>query len=156
MTFRIFGLSNEPFLHLFALSDAALAERGIRRYQVDSKPGFPDRIELRDLEPGETALLLNYTHQSADTPYRASHAIYIGENPRAVAADTSDVPEALASRLISLRAFDAHHMMVDAEVMDGTALPDGIAQLFSQPAVAYLHAHFARRGCFAARIERQE
>ncbi|NKF24493.1 DUF1203 domain-containing protein [Solimonas sp. C16B3] len=31
------------------------------------------------LQPGETALLLNDTHQNADTPYRASHAIFIRE-----------------------------------------------------------------------------
>ena len=42
--------------------------RGAKRYVVDGKPGFPDRIELRDLELGEHALLLNYVHQAADTP----------------------------------------------------------------------------------------
>ena len=29
MAFRISGLSSEPFLHLFGLTEAALAERGV-------------------------------------------------------------------------------------------------------------------------------
>jgi len=43
-----------PFQPLFHLSDEDLARRAARRYRVDRTPGFPDRIELRDLGPGET------------------------------------------------------------------------------------------------------
>ena len=74
MDFRITGLSAEPFRHLFGLDDDQLAAHGARRMIADKKPGFPDRIELRDAEPGESVLLLNYTHQPADTPFRSSHA----------------------------------------------------------------------------------
>lgn len=31
---------------------------------------------------------------------------------------------------------------------------EGIARLFAVPEVTYLHAHYATRGCYAARIER--
>ena len=82
MSFRITGLSPEPFRPLFGLSDQELAAQGVRRYVADSKPGFPDRVEMRDAEPGETVLLLNYTHQPADTPYRASHAIFVIEGAK--------------------------------------------------------------------------
>ena len=85
MSFRIIGLSPAPFQHLFGLPDKALAREGVRRYIVDAKPGFPDRIEVRDLEPGETVLLLNHVHQPADTPYRSSHAIFVGEGARQAA-----------------------------------------------------------------------
>lgn len=57
MSFRITGLSADQFRHLFGLPEAALAAQGIKRYRVDAKPGFPDRVGLRDLEPGETASL---------------------------------------------------------------------------------------------------
>lgn len=154
MSFRIIGLDHAPFRHLFGLSDDALATHGARRYIVDSVPGFPDRVTLTDLPPGSTALLVNHTHQPADTPYRASHAIFIGEDPGASPAVVHDIPAMLASRLISLRAFDAGHMMIDAEVMEGAVLADGIKRLFANPKVDYLHAHFAKRGCYAARIER--
>lgn len=30
----------------------------------------------------------------------------------------------------------------------------GTTRFFSNPAVAYLHAHYAKRGCYAARIVR--
>lgn len=154
MSFRIIGLDPAPFRHLFGMSDDALAAQGARRYPVDSVPGFPDRVTLTDLSPGSTALLVNHTHQPADTPYRASHAIFIGEDPAAKPAVLDSVPPMLSGRLISLRAFDAQHMMVDADVLEGAALGEGIARFFGTARVAYLHAHFAKRGCFAARIER--
>ena len=95
MSFRILGLDPAPFRPLVGLSDAALAARGARRYVVDADPGFPDRIEVRDLAIGETAILLNYEHQPADTPYRARHAIFIGERATQALDQVDVVPEAL-------------------------------------------------------------
>lgn len=154
MSFRILGLNNAPFRHLFGLPDDALAAHGAKRYTVDSLPGFPDRVTLTDLPPGRTALLVNHTHQPEDTPYRASHAIFVGEDANAEPAVLNAVPSMLSGRLISLRAFDAKHMMIDADVMEGAVLAEGITRLLANQKVGYLHAHFAKRGCFAARIER--
>lgn len=154
MSFRILGLDAAPFHHLFGLPDEDLIARGARRYAVDSLPGFPDRVTLTDLAPGNTVLLVNHTHQPADTPYHASHAIFIGEDSTAKPAVLHDVPPMLSGRLISLRAFDADHMMIDAEVMEGVVLAEGSERMLANPKVGYLHAHFAKRGCFAARIER--
>jgi hypothetical protein len=154
MAFRIRGLSPEPFRHLFGLDDAALAAAGVRRYVVDHAPGFPDRIEVRDLEPGERALLLNYTHQPADTPFRASHAIFVREGATTAYDAVDRIPDVIRIRPISLRAFDAGHMMVEADLVDGTDIEAAIERMFAQPEVAYLHAHYAKRGCYAARIDR--
>jgi hypothetical protein len=154
MAFRIRGLSPEPFRHLFGLDDAALAAAGVRRYVVDHAPGFPDRIEVRDLEPGERALLLNYTHQPADTPFRASHAIFVREGATTAYDAVDRIPDVIRIRPISLRAFDAGHMMVEADLVDGTDIEAAIERMFAQPGVAYLHAHYAKRGCYAARIDR--
>lgn len=154
MAFRIQGLSPEPFTPFFGLPDGDLAHHGIVRYVVDEMPGFPDRIELRDAEPGETVLLVNHVHQPADTPYRASHAIFVREGAREPAVHVDMVPEVLQRRLISLRGFDAAHMMVEGDVVDGRDLATLITSCFANPEVAYLHAHFAKRGCFAARIDR--
>lgn len=156
MGFRIRGLAPEPFRHLFGLDDAALAAAGARRYLVDHAPGFPDRVELRDLQPGETALLLNYVHQPADTPYRASHAIFVREGATVAHESVDTIPQVLRIRPISLRAFDAAHMMVDAELVDGRDLESAIARLLAQAQVSYLQAHYAQRGCYAARIERAD
>ena len=153
MDFRINGLDPAPFVPLYGLTDAALADRGVRRVAVDAPVGYPDRIGLRDLAVGETALLLNHVHQPADTPYRASHAIFVREGATEAFAAVNHVPDVLRIRPISLRAFDAAHMMVDAELLDGAVLEEGIDRLLRLPGVAYLHAHYARRGCYAARVE---
>lgn len=154
MSFRVSGLSAAPFRHLYGLTDAELLAQGARRYVVDKNPGFPDRIELRDLTPGETALLVNYTHQDADTPYRASHAIFVREGAEQTCSLIDQIPEVMQGRTLSLRAFDAAHMMVDATLVDGRLARESIERLLSHDTVAYIQAHYAQRGCYAARIER--
>lgn len=154
MGFRITGLAPEPFRHLFGLPDAELAEHKVKRYVVDGKPGFPCRIEMRDAEPGETVLLLNHVCQPADTPYRASHAIFVREGATKTFDQVDEVPEVMRARLLSLRAFDAEGMMLDADVTEGANVEALIARLFANPEVAYIHAHNARRGCYSGRIDR--
>lgn len=154
MSFRTLGLDPAPFRRLYGLSNDALAAHGVQRRVADAKPGFPDRVEIRDAELGETLLLLNYTHQPADTPYRASHAIFVREGAERAYDETNEVPEPLRGRLISLRAFDGDHQMVDADVVAGQELEGVIERFFADPDVRYLHAHYAKRGCYAARIER--
>lgn len=154
MTFRITGLDPAPFRNLFGLPDMELAARGITRCIAAEKPGYPDRIELRDADKGESVLLLNFTHMPAGTPYRSSHAIYVREGAQRTYDRVGEVPESLRSRLISLRAFDDAGMMLDADIVDGKNLEELIERLLAVPGVSYLHAHYARRGCYAARIER--
>jgi Protein of unknown function (DUF1203) len=154
MSFRIKGLSPAPFVPLYGLSEAELAARGVIRYPVDKYPGFPDRIEMRDAPPGETVLLLNHVCQPADTPYRATHAIFVREGAALAFDEVDVVPEVLRRRLLSLRAYDAKGMMVDADVVDGAAVDDLIKRLLDNAEVSYIHAHNAKRGCYAAHIER--
>lgn len=154
MSFTISGLPLDRFKPLFALDDDALAERGIKRVIASAKPGFPCRISLHDAEPGQTVLLLNYEHHAAETPYRSSYAIYVNEAADETWRGEDAVPGSLRGRPISLRAFSAEGMLVGAEVASGDALEDAIARRFADPAAAYLHAHNAAHGCFAARIDR--
>jgi len=153
MSFRIAGLDPEPFQFLFALSDADLNTRGMRRVRVEARPGAPCRITLDDAEIGEAVLLAPYAHQPADTPYRQQGPIYVREiGARFEAVDI--VPPALARRTLSLRGYDAEHMMIEADLCEGADAGALIERFLSTAAVAYLHAHYARRGCFAARIDR--
>lgn len=154
MSFRITGLSPEPFRHLFGLSETELAAIGARRYVADAKPGFPDRIEMRDAEPGESLLLLNYAHQPANTPYRASHAIFVREGAEQRYDRTDEVPEAMRLRTLSLRAFDKDDLIVAADLVEGGKAEGLIERLFGNPQVAYIQAHFAKYGCYAGRIDR--
>lgn len=154
MAFQIHALPYAPFAPLFAMSDAELAARRARRVTADAAPGFPCRVSLADAEPGETLVLLHYEHQPADSPYRASHAIFVRENAVQAFPEAGTVPKVLRRRLISVRAFDSNHDMVAAEVVDGTSLATAIESMFGVAAIAYLHLHNAKPGCFAASVTR--
>ena len=155
MTFRITGLKADDFRHLYGLSDAALAGRGVIRYTPDTFPGYPDRIEMRDARPGETLLLLNHQCQPANSPYRASHAIFVREGAEDTYDKVGEIPPVMQTRLLSLRAYDEAGMILDADVAEGiTAVTGTIERLLANPQVAYVHAHNAKRGCYSGLIER--
>lgn len=154
MDYRVTGLSPEPFQHLFGLSDDELAPQGVKRYLVDTKPGYPDRIEMRDAEPGETVLLLNHVCQPADTPYRASHAIFVREGAVQTFDIINQIPDVMRIRLLSLRAYSKEGMMLDADVVEGSHAETVILRFFADPDVSYIHAHNAKRGCYSGRIDR--
>jgi hypothetical protein len=154
MSFVVSALPVAPFQHLFALSDAELAAQGVVRRVVDG-PGSPCRVTLADAAPGETVLLLNYEHQSADTPFRSRHAIFVREGAAGTTFAPGEIPPAFAARkFMSLRAFDESGMMVDADLVPTPELDAAIPRLLADPQVAYLHAHYAGAGCYAARIDR--
>ena len=154
MDFRITGLRPEPFAPLFGLDEAALTRRGARRVIADRQPGFPDRVELRDAAPGEALLLVNYAHLPVGTPYRSAYAIYVLEGAQERYDRINTVPTAFRSRLMSLRAFDAEDMLREADVAAGADLEELIQRLLADVHVRYVHAHYAKPGCFAACIER--
>jgi hypothetical protein len=154
MTFRIKGLSADPFRHLYGLDAEALAQAGARRYIVDEKHGFPDRITMRDAEIGETALLLNHVTHEVATPYRTAYAIIVREGAEETFDAIGEVPPAMRARLLSLRGFDESGMLIDADVIDGREAEGLIARLFANPRVAYIHAHNAKHGCYSGLIER--
>jgi hypothetical protein len=154
VSFIISGLDAAPFSHLFHRSEEELAAAGVMRYMVTDKPGSPCRISLEDVEPGNTVLLLNYTHLDTATPYRASHAIFVSEDAAPARLPTGEIPDSIRIRLLSVRAYDTKGMMLDADVVEGTDLEPAIEQMFGNPSVDFIHLHNARRGCFAARVDR--
>ena len=154
MDFRILGLPAAPFAPLFDLDERELAAHGAVRRVADRQPGFPCRVSLRDAEPGETVLLLNYEHLPVPGPYRSRHAIYVREHAVEHTPQCNEIPQMLRSRLLSVRAYDNAGMMVDAEVVSGEDLAPVIERQFAEPLVAYLHLHNAKPGCFAASVQR--
>ena len=154
MPFQIHALPADRFAHLSGLSEAALADLLIQRCMVDKRPGFPCRVSLEDAWPGETVYLVNFTHHDAATPFRASHAIYVRAEAGTAEPAPGEVPEMIRQRIISLRAFDAAGMMVNADVADGEEVAARIEALFGDPPTDVIHLHFAKQGCFAARVVR--
>jgi Protein of unknown function (DUF1203) len=154
MDFQVSALPLAEFQSLFALSDAELAEQNIVRQVADKYPSFPCRVSLRDAEIGERLLLLNYEHLPVASPFRSRHAIYVRENAVEAHPEVNEVPDMLARRLLSLRAFDDAGMMRAADVVPGNDAAPLIERMLGDSKVAYLHAHNAKLGCFFARIDR--
>ncbi len=154
MAYVVKGLSAGPYRHLYGLAEQDLHDLGVRRYRADVSPGFPDRIEMRDARPGETLLLINHVSLPHDTPYRASHAIFVREGAEEAYVGENEIPEVMAIRPLSLRAFDGDGFMRDAILADGLAVEPAIERLFENGQVAFIHAHNATRGCYAGLIER--
>ena len=154
MSYRVTGLAPDPFRHLFGADQAALAAAGAVRMIADCAPGFPDRVTLRDARVGESLLLVNYEHQPAATPYHSRHAIFVLEGATEAFDEVDQLPPVMASRMMSIRAFDASDMMTDAGLAAGEDIEPLIARLLQAPDTAYLQAHNATRGCYAARITR--
>ena len=154
MSFVIAGLPVETFLPLFGLSDAALVAHGAIRQTADDDGRYPCRVTLEDIPAGQSLLLVNFEHQAAPTPYRSNYAIFVSEAARESPRFEDQLPPVLRGRPIALRAFDADGMLIGAELALNDDVAEAIARRFEDPAAAYLHAHNAAYGCFAARIDR--
>jgi len=156
MNFQIKPLRADAFSHLFDMDDAELARVKACRQVVAEKPGTPCRVSMEDADVGETVILVNYEHQPEDSPYQATHAVFVRQNAKQAQLAVNEVPEVIRSRLISLRFYNHDHMMIDAEVVHGDKVADEIMGSFDNPDIAYAHIHNAKPGCFAASVHRVE
>ena len=154
MSFQITGLPRSEFAPLFSLSDEELVAREAVRVVSDGQSGYPCRVSLQDADKGETLILLNYEHLSVASPYRSRHAIYVRQTATDAALEVDEVPALFRTRLLSVRAFDRKGMMRDADVVPGTAIEKVIEHMFENSATEYVHVHYAKPGCFAARVDR--
>ena len=153
MSFRIRGLQPAQFEALFALSDETLEERSMRRVGVDEPHSAPCRVTLEDAEPGERLILLPFAHHPAHSPYRAAGPIFVRELARQAFDRVDELPPVFSGRLLSVRAYDAQGMMLDAEIVDSDPR-ELFTRFFADPTTDYIHVHYARRGCYSCRVER--
>ena len=151
MNFRIRGLEAEQFAHLFALGDAELAAQGAVRKIADGP--HPCRVSLTDAAPGDEVILTNFEHHAVASPYRMRFAIYVRAGEQTFDA-VNAVPDQLRRRTLAVRGFDAQGMLTACEIVEGIWLEEAIERQFADPAVQYLHIHYAAPGCYAARVER--
>jgi hypothetical protein len=139
---------------------ASLPDGAVRRVVADRPFSFPCRRCLRDAEPGEPLLLLAYDPFLGASPYRQPGPIFVHE--AGCAPDTDDLasteahpaPDQLRRRRLSVRSFDAEHLLVGAELTDGDAVAEVARRMLTDSRVTYLHVHNAAPGCFAVRVER--
>jgi hypothetical protein len=153
MPLRYTGLDAEQFHPLFALSDADLSARNILK--LAAEPGSPCRVSLEDAVPGERVLLLPFEHHPVATPYRASGPIFVRENA-GPAYDAAVPPPAFHSRMLSLRAYDESGLIVEAVLCAGTEVDAACTRLLASGKAAYIHAHYAKYGCYGALVRRAD
>lgn len=154
MGYRIQGLDPTLFDRYRGRSDAELAAVHAERVVADAEFGYPCRISLTDAKVGESLILLNFEHQPVASPYRSTHAIFINESSLVAGVYEDELPRQLSMRLLSVRAFDDHGKIINAEVINGVDAEPLIERMLAEESTAYLHVHNAKRGCFAARIDR--
>ena len=150
MPFQIQAIPMATYAALFDLDDKDLAKTGARRVIATSKPGFPCRVSLEDADPGDELILLNHQHLDANTPFASAHAIYVRRGATEAHPDPDEIPEVMAGRLLSVRAFNSENMMIDADVVDGGDLGEKLDNMLADPNVDFIHIHNARQGCFSA------
>jgi hypothetical protein len=153
-SFQLVGLPERAFEPLFDLPNEQLAQLGAIRVFAKDRPGYPCRISLADAEVGEELLLLPYEHQPANSPYKASGPVYVRRYAKQRTLDIGEVPDYVRTRLMSLRAYDAAHMIVGAEVCEGKVVAAEIERQFANKQVRYIHLHNAKRGCFSCLVRR--
>lgn len=154
MRFQIEALPQDTFQSLFALEGQALNALGAARIRIAEPHSAPCRVSLADAEPGEELILAPFEHQGASSPYRASGPIFIRPGAARARPEPGEVPDVLRRRMLSVRAYGARHEMVEADLADGRELEPLIARLLARADASYLHVHYAKRGCYAAKILR--
>jgi hypothetical protein len=152
--FRIVGLPLAQFEPLFSLDNNELAQKGARRLIVDAKPGFPCRVSLQDAEIGERVILVPFVHHDVESPYRASGPIFVRETAKEIQPAPGEIPDVVAGRIISVRAYNDKGMMANAAVTPGKELESQIENFLGDAQISYLHLHNAGAGCYSCRVER--
>ena len=153
MTYRIAGLDPAPFAPLWAMDVEELERHRARRVVADDEFGYPCRVALEDARPGAQLLLVHHVHHEVETPYRSAFAIFVREKAER-AEYVDECPPCFAGRTLSLRGFDTDGALAEARLAAPGEVDSAIRALLADPRIAYINAHNAAAGCFAARIER--
>ena len=154
MTYRIRGLEPAQFAHHFAASESQLAQLRSRKVTAGAEGRYPCRVSLEDAAAGEELVLAHFTNHAVETPYRNAFAVYVRRGAGAAAEYVDAVPPILRHRPIALRCYDSEGNLHRAALALGDDVDAVTRNLLEDPQVAYIDAHNAMHGCFAARIER--
>lgn len=120
---------------------------------ADSPRSYPCRHCLRWAEPGERMILFPFAAIPAGRPYSESGPIFVHADPCERYRGTEEFPAEFREGRV-IRAYNAQHDMIAAEVVDGTG-PEAVIERFLQkPDTAFLHVRSASRGCYTMEIER--
>jgi len=154
MTYKISGLDPLQFAHIIGRGDAHLAAHNAVRVIADKDRGFPCRVSLEDAKAGERLILVHHVSHDVATPYRSAYAIYVRENAKVAVTYEDETPPVFEGRPLGLRGFGADGNLKNALLALPGEADAKIRELLANPDIAYIDAHNAAHGCFAARVER--
>ncbi len=146
--FQIEALEKQKFSKYFKMTGSELGKIGAYLFSADQNPYYPCRVSLSDAAPGESVLALSYEHHPKASPYRSSGPIFVRENAESAGLQPNEIPEMFRHRLLSIRGYSSQNIMIEADVIAGTALENAMNQQFLNSEVDYLHIHNAGPGCF--------
>lgn len=151
--FQFHNLEYSDFEHLFS-ADESLSSKSIITI-ADANPGFPCRVSLDFAPIGTRMLLTNHAHHNVESPYDSKYAIFISENATPANLGPNELPPFFKRKSpIALRGFDSNGFLKRADIATAPETAPLIDDFFETKEIAYIHAHFAAYGCFAARITR--
>lgn len=139
-------------------SDAArLRAAGGIAYVAEEFPGYPCRQCLRDAEIGDELLLVSHDPFAASataSPYRSASPIFIHRYDCGSPDSRHELPDQITRRQLSVRAFDADALMIDAATIAGVDLDATLHRFLGDGATHDIHVHFLPRGCWAVTVQR--
>ncbi|KAI1310738.1 hypothetical protein F5Y03DRAFT_392184 [Xylaria venustula] len=148
-------------LRLRPLPTPLVGEKESHPFAILRTPDIPVpcRRCLQLSQVGDEMLLLSYDPFLGKSPYQCASPIFVHSKPAcklaAVPSSGGPVPEMLRHQVLSVRAYDAAHMMRGAEVVDGERLSEALGRLLGDaPETEYFHVHYGAPGCFAVRLDK--
>ncbi len=120
---------------------------------ADSPRGFPCRHCLRWAEPGERLILFPFAAIAPGRPYSESGPIFVHADRCEPYPATHEYPAEFRQGR-AVRAYNADHDMIGAQLVDGEE-PEAIIESFlEKPETAFVHVRSASHGCYTMQIGR--
>lgn len=149
MNWKIKSIDLEICKRYFSASAEELAKNNAKIITVKEKLTAPCRLSLKDLEPGDKAILLNYEHYNVNSPYKSIGPVFVGLNSQQVSLKNNSLPEIiLPERRFSIRSYDENFMMIFAEIVLGKDVHNYISEHLKNTKIKYMQVHFAAPGCW--------
>ena len=112
------------------------------------------RVCLTMSQPDEGVILLAHRPFESNQPYAETGPIFVHEQPCQAYNDKLVYPPEFPRSAVVLRAYSSDDRILDAQAVGERGVETVIAELFANPAIAYLHARNLGYGCFMFRIDR--
>ena len=121
---------------------------------ADSPGAYPCRHCLRWAQPGERLILFPFASVPPGHPYSESGPIFVHAESCERYGATNEYPAEFREGRV-VRAYNAQHDMIAAEVANGVG-PEAVIERFLQmPETAFIHVRSVSRGCYTMGIERR-